>query len=80
MFYLADIGGNQALDAFYLLIMGVFVFFMQVRGAPKARAETQYSPPDRPRSAIIWWAWGMGVAYGDSGTEDGNVFIGTAVG
>ena len=30
--------------------------------------------------AIIWWAWGMGVAYGDSGTEDGNVFIGTAVG
>jgi hypothetical protein len=40
MFYLADIGGNQALDAFYLLIMGVFVFFMQVRGAPRARAES----------------------------------------
>ena len=41
MFAIADIGGNQALDAFYLLIMGVFVFFMQVRGALRARAERQ---------------------------------------
>jgi Amt family ammonium transporter len=28
--------------------------------------------------AIIWWAFGMGIAYGDSGEAAGNVFIGTA--
>jgi Amt family ammonium transporter len=89
MFYLADIGGNQALDAFYLLIMGVFVFFMQC-GFALLEAGTVRSKNtknillknllDACLGAIIWWAWGMGVAYGDSGTEDGNVFIGTAVG
>jgi len=89
MFYLADIGGNQALDAFYLLIMGVFVFFMQC-GFALLEAGTVRSKNtknillknllDACLGAIIWWAWGMGVAYGDSGSEDGNVFIGTAVG
>jgi len=89
MFYLADIGGNQALDAFYLLIMGVFVFFMQC-GFALLEAGTVRSKNtknillknllDACLGAIIWWAWGMGVAYGDSGSEDGNVFIGTASG
>jgi len=152
------------LDAFYLLVVGVFVFFMQARPqpqprpcaarsasahthhptarvrAPSARArslsrlahalvtalarasrlrarsppssayEPALTPPPRllplqagfalleagsVRSkntknillknlldacigAIIWWAFGMGVAYGDSGSSSGNVFIGTA--
>jgi len=89
MFALGDIGGHRALDAFYLLIMGVFVFFMQC-GFALLEAGTVRSKNtknillknllDACLGAIIWWAWGMGVAYGDSGTEDGNVFIGTAVG
>ena len=29
-------------------------------------------------SAIIWWAVGFGIAYGDEGSPSGNVFIGTA--
>jgi len=137
------------LDAFYLLVVGVFVFFMQVleqqkRSPPTARrrhhhphaqhptrlphspnprasiaasraahqlARTADPPPAKPllvqqqagfalleagsvRSkntrnillknlldacigAIIWWAFGMGIAYGDSGSSSGNVFIGT---
>lgn len=89
MFALADIGGHRALDAFYLLIMGVFVFFMQC-GFALLEAGTVRSKNtknillknllDACLGAIIWWAWGMGVAYGDSGSEDGNVFIGTASG
>jgi len=88
-FALADIGGHRALDAFYLLIMGVFVFFMQC-GFALLEAGTVRSKNtknillknllDACLGAIIWWAWGMGVAYGDSASEDGNVFIGTAVG
>jgi len=28
--------------------------------------------------AVIWWAFGMGAAFGDAGSELGNVFIGTS--
>jgi Amt family ammonium transporter len=28
--------------------------------------------------AVIWWAFGMGIAFGDAGSPRGNVFIGTA--
>mmetsp|Transcript_22429 Transcript_22429/g.71736 ORF Transcript_22429/g.71736 Transcript_22429/m.71736 type:complete len:458 (-) Transcript_22429:242-1615(-) len=89
MVALSDVAGSRALDAFYLLIMGVFVFFMQC-GFALLEAGTVRSKNtknillknllDACLGAIIWWAWGMGVAYGDSGSEDGNVFIGTASG
>jgi len=28
--------------------------------------------------AVIWWAFGMGAAFGDAGSSSGNVFIGTS--
>ena len=78
---------DQALDAFYLLVCGTFVFFMQC-GFALLEAGTVRSKNtknillknllDACLGAIIWWAWGMGAAYGESGESDGNVFIGTA--
>jgi len=84
---LANLQNGQALDAFYLLVCGVFVFFMQC-GFALLEAGTVRSKNtknillknllDACIGAIIWWAWGFGVAYGDSGNSDGNTFIGTA--
>jgi len=84
-----SLGTNaQALDAFYLLVCGVFVFFMQCGFALLEAGSVRTKNTknillknllDACLGAIIWWLWGMGVAYGDSGDyDDGNEFIGTA--
>lgn len=75
------------LDAFYLLVVGVFVFFMQAGFALLEAGSVRSKNTknillknllDACIGAIIWWVFGMGVAYGDSGADTGNVFIGSA--
>eukprot|EP00308_Calcidiscus_leptoporus_P004490 CAMPEP_0119353324 /NCGR_PEP_ID=MMETSP1334-20130426/2501_1 /TAXON_ID=127549 /ORGANISM="Calcidiscus leptoporus, Strain RCC1130" /LENGTH=482 /DNA_ID=CAMNT_0007366583 /DNA_START=42 /DNA_END=1490 /DNA_ORIENTATION=+ len=68
-------------DSFYLLVVGCLVFFMQAgfamleAGSVRAKNTKNIllkNLLDACIGAIIWWAWGFGVAYSGS-----NAFIGT---
>ena len=75
----------QAADAnsFYLLVVGLFVFFMQA-GFALLEAGTVRSKNaknilmknllDACIGALIWWGWGYGLAYENGGGSQG--FIG----
>ena len=76
-----------SVDTFYFITVGALVFFMQAgfgmleAGSVRTKNTRNIllkNLLDACIGAIIWWAWGMGAAYGESGESDGNVFIGTA--
>jgi len=76
-------------NSFFLMVCGVFVFFMQsgfalleagtVR-AKNAKNILMKNLLDACIGALIWWAWGYGLAYNGGGTGggEGNGFIGHA--
>lgn len=78
----------QAIDAFYLMMLGAVVFFMQAgfalleAGSVRAKNTKNIllkNLLDACLGAIIWWAWGYGASYGSDGGGDGwNGFIGSA--
>ena len=66
----------------YIIFAGILVFSMQLGfallEAGTVREHKEHSPQEPPGClprCLIWWAWGMGAAYGESGEKDGNVFI-----
>jgi len=78
-----------AIDAFYLMILGAVVFFMQAgfalleAGSVRAKNTKNIllkNLLDACLGAIIWWAWGYGASYGSDGEggEGWNGFIGSA--
>merc|ERR1712086_1227150 len=73
-----------SVDTFYFITVGALVFFMQAgfglleAGSVRTKNTKNIllkNLLDACIGAIIWWAWGFGVAYGDSGNSDGNTFI-----
>merc|ERR1719473_2047950 len=82
MFYLADIGGNQALDTLWLMLCGFLVFFMQcgfaLLEAGTVRAKNTKNILlknllDACIGALIWWSVGFMIAY-----DAGAGFIGAS--
>merc|ERR1719502_1406983 len=83
-------------NSFYLVIVGVFVFFMQAgfalleAGSVRAKNTKNILMKnllDACIGAVIWWSWGYGIAYDKHGPNDadGNMilqqgFIGYGVG
>ncbi|KAL1511828.1 hypothetical protein AB1Y20_005113 [Prymnesium parvum] len=74
-------------NAFYLMVCGVFVFFMQAgfalleAGSVRSKNTKNILMKnllDACIGALVWWGWGYGIAYdgGGSSGPDGNGFIG----
>jgi len=70
-------------NSFYLLVVGVFVFFMQAgfalleAGSVRAKNTKNILMKnllDACIGALIWWGWGYGLAYNGDATKNG--FIG----
>lgn len=70
-------------DAFYLMVVGIFVFFMQAgfalleAGSVRAKNTKNILMKnllDACIGAVVWWAWGYGIAY--DGVPANQGFIG----
>jgi len=72
-------------NSFYLVVCGVFVFFMQAgfalleAGSVRAKNTKNILMKnllDACIGALIWWMWGYGIAYDNVGGDGVNGFIG----
>eukprot|EP00965_Chrysotila_dentata_P204264 6182228-Pleurochrysis_carterae.AAC.4 len=85
VYQLANMAELEPLDTLFLVVLGIFVFFMQAgfamleAGAVRAKNTKNIllkNVLDACIGAFVWWAWGYGLAYGSG--PDPNPFIGTA--